>query len=249
MKTALAIDGDIFLWECCLACEKSVDWGDDLWTLHADAKEARLRLDIAFASLKEKLNATSIVIALSGPNNWRKEVLPTYKSNRKKSRKPVVFFAMKEYVRETYKTFEYPTLEADDVCGMLMGTKMWNPKSKKVIVTTDKDLLQIPGLHYNPNRPEEGISEVSVEDGYYNFLYQTLTGDAVDGYSGCPRIGPKTAAKLLKVDPSWATVKQAYEDAGLNEEDAIQQARVARIMHQSDYDYDTNEVKLWEPEQ
>lgn len=249
-KTALVIDGDIFLWECCLSAEESFHWGDDLWTLHADAQEVRLKLDIAFASLKEKLNANTIAIALSGPTNWRKEVLPTYKANRKKTRKPVVFFAMKEYVREAYKTFEIPDLEADDVCGLLMGNQLWRTKFDKVIVTADKDLLQIPGLHYNPNKSHEGISQVSPQDGLYNFMYQTLTGDAVDGYSGCPGVGPKTAERRLRqADPKnyWDLVLEAYEDAGLTYEDALQQARVAKILTTEDYNFKTNEVKLWEP--
>ena len=247
-KTALVIDGDIFLWECCLAAEESFDWGDDLWTLHADAHEVRLRLDIAFANLKEKMNAHSMAIALSSSSNWRKDVLSTYKAHRKKTRKPVVFHAMKEYVRETYKVFEINSLEADDVCGLLMSNRLWQTKFDKVIVTTDKDLLQIPGLHYNPNRPEEGISEVSEEDGNYNFLFQALTGDAVDGYSGCPGVGPKTAARLLNTGATWDTVLKAYEDAGLDEEDALQQARVARILREQDYNHNKQEVILWRPE-
>ena len=247
-KTALVIDGDIFLWECCLSAEEPFDWGDDLWTLHADAHQARIKLDIAFADLKEELNSSTIAIAFSSSENWRKDVLPSYKSHRKKTRKPTVFFEMKEYVRSTYKTFEIPTLEADDVCGILMTTsRLWKPSFDKVVVSTDKDLLQIPGLHYNPNRPEESISEVSKEDGDYNHLFQALTGDAVDGYSGCPRIGPKTAERLLKPAPVWDTVLKAYEDAGMAVEDALQQARVARILRAEDYDFNNKEVRLWEP--
>ncbi len=246
-KTALVIDGDIFLWECCLSSEEAFDWGDDFWTLHADAQEARLKLDIAFAELKEKLNATTMAIALSDKDNWRKEVLPTYKAHRKRTRKPVVFHAMKEYVRETYKTFEIPKLEADDVCGLLMSDRLWRTRFERILVSADKDLLQIPGLHYNPNRPNEGVTEVTEKNGTYNHLFQSLTGDAVDGYAGCPGIGPKTAERLLAIDPSWDTVARAYEDAGLSLEDALQQARVAKIMTTKDFNYTTKEVILWEP--
>ena len=246
-KTALVIDGDIFLWECGLAVEKPIDWGDDLWTLHANLEEARIRLDIEFAGLKEKTNAAVLAVALSGQKNWRKEVLPSYKYHRKKSRKPVVFHALKEYVRETYKTFEYPQLEADDVCGMLMGSRLWRTKFEKILVSTDKDLLQIPGLHYNPGRPQEGITEVSEADGTYNHMFQTLTGDLVDGYSGCPGVGPKTALKILGSEPTWDKVVAAYVKAGLTEDDALVQARVARILKQEDFDYNKDEVILWEP--
>lgn len=248
--TALVIDGDIFLWEACLGSEYSCHWGDDLWTLHADEREAKQRLDTTIASLKEKLESDRIRVALTGDENWRKEVLPTYKANRKKTRKPVVYHALKQYVRETYKTVEINRLEADDICGLLMGKRMWRTPCEKILISTDKDLKQIPGLHYNPGKPEEGISEVSELDGHYNFMYQTLTGDAVDGYSGCPKVGPKTAERILsQADPSeyWTLVLEAYEGAGLTEEDALQQARVARIMREGDYDHKTNEVNLWTP--
>ena len=246
-KTALVIDGDIFLWECALGSEVAWDWGDDMWTLHGDAREARQRFDIEIADLKEKLNASVIAIALSGEKNWRKDVLPTYKAHRKKTRKPLLFHTLKQYVRDAYNHYEYPNLEADDVCGILMGRRLWQTKFEKILVSTDKDLKQIKGLHYNPGRPEEDVSEVTPADGHYNHLLQTLTGDAVDGDSGCPGSGPKTAARILKPDPCWETDRRAYEDQGFDEEDALQQARVAYIMREGDYNFETNEVKLWEP--
>ena len=36
-------------------------------------------------------------------------------------------------------------------------------------------------------------------------------------------------------------------EAGLTEEDALVQARVARILRANEYDFGTGEVKLWEP--
>ena len=129
-----------------------------MWTLHGDAREARQRFDIEIANLKEKLNANVVAIALSGEKNWRKDVLPTYKAHRKKTRKPLLFHTLKQYVRDTYNHYEYPNLEADDVCGMLMGKRLWQTKFDKILVTTDKDLKQIKGLHYNPGRPEEDVS-------------------------------------------------------------------------------------------
>ena len=75
---------------------------------------------------------------------------------------------------------------------------------------------------------------------------QTLIGDIADGYKGCPGIGAVKAKKLLDEAPVWATVKDAYEKAGLTEEDALQQARMARILRSSDYP--DGQVKLWSPE-
>jgi DNA polymerase-1 len=82
-------------------------------------------------------------------------------------------------------------------------------------------------------------------------MIQTLTGDTVDGYSGVPKVGAVTANKMLAdkdmpVKDMWEIVVKAYEKAGMNEQDALQQARVARILRHGEYDKKTGEVKLWQ---
>ena len=66
-----------------------------------------------------------------------------------------------------------------------------------------------------------------------------LTGDATDGYKGLPGCGPKGAIKVLGEPPTgdysdiasaWEWVVGAYARKGLTEDDAIVQARVARIL-------------------
>ena len=89
--------------------------------------------------------------------------------------------------------------------------------------------------------------EISLEQADRTHLTQALTGDITDGYSGCPGIGPKTAIKVLK-EGDWIEVVAAYEKVGLTEEDALIQARVARILRHGEYNKKTKEVKLWTPE-
>ena len=135
-------------------------------------------------------------------------------------------------------------LEGDDVLGLLAGDS--KIKGGTIIVSIDKDLKTIPGFHYNPMRREEGVIEVTMAQANYNHLLQTLTGDAVDGYSGCPGIGPKKAEKVLE-NPSWESVVSAYNKAGIEEEDALIQARVARILRYGEYDKVKKEPILWNP--
>ena len=145
MRTIL-IDGDIVLYKVTTACETSIDWGDDLWTLHSDLREARQRFDCWVSDMSANLKADKVIIAISGAENWRKEVLPTYKSNRKAVRKPLAFSALKQYCRDVYKTFEINDLEADDVLGLLAGSPgLGRIKGEKIVVTIDKD-LQTPPL-------------------------------------------------------------------------------------------------------
>lgn len=248
MKRTLLIDGDILLYVESSAVEIEMDWGDDWWTLHGDAREAKERVDIWVADIKELLEADDVILTLTDNANWRKDVLPTYKANRKGKRKPVVYNELKRYAIDTYKTALYPTLEADDVMGILQ-TDPANDNDT-VIVSEDKDMMTIPGKLYRPIRPEEGIQYISLEQANYNHYKQALMGDSTDGYAGCPGIGPKTAEKILKqADDSecWGLIVAAYEKAGLTEEDALTQARVARILRHGEYNHKKEKVNLWTP--
>jgi len=246
MRTIL-IDGDIVLYEVTLACETPIHWGDDMWTLHSDFREACQRFDCWISDNFVRLGADRVVVAFSGSDNWRKTVLPTYKHNRKRKRKPLVFHELKEYCRTAYRTFEIADLEADDVLGLMAGMPgLGRIKGEKIVVTIDKDLKTVPGLHFDPGNPDRGVIEVSKDQADYNHLFQTLTGDAVDGYSGCPGIGPKRAERVLE-RPCWDSVVEAYASAGLEEEDALTQARVARILRWGEYNVSGKKVRLWNP--
>lgn len=120
------------------------------------------------------------------------------------------------------------------------------------------------------------ITEVSPAEANAYWLKQTLSGDPTDGYDGCPGIGATIADKIidrgLKVvpyqhelkrgprkgqtetryeevecDDLWEVVVSRYVAAGLGLEEAITQARCARILRASDYDMKNKEVILWKP--
>ena len=245
-KTTLLIDGDILLYSEAASVEDVYDWGDDIWTVTGDARLAQQSVDVCIAKYKEILEADDVIITLTGQENWRKDLLPTYKHNRKGKRKPVVFPALRDYCKKVYKTVCYENLEADDVMG-LYATGFKGNLGKTIVVSEDKDLKTIPGQLYNPNKPEDGILCISQEEADLNHLTQALTGDSTDGYSGCPGVGPKTAEKILKMG-TWEEVMGAYLNAGLSEQDALIQARVARILRKGEFKAKTQEVKLWNPE-
>ncbi|QDP45897.1 MAG: putative ribonuclease H [Prokaryotic dsDNA virus sp.] len=247
MKTTLLIDGDILLYQESAAVEEAFDWGDDIWSLTGDAALAKQAVDVWIAQHKELLEADDVIITLTGPENWRKDVLPTYKNNRKGKRKPLVFPALRDYCHETYKTIQFDNLEADDVMGILATGGIKKIDGKKIIVSEDKDMKTIPGHLYNPNHSEEGIQWITKEQADLYHLTQALTGDSTDGYSGCPGVGPKTAEKIL-IEGTWEEVIAAYKKAGKTEEEALVQARVSRILRSGEFVVKTGAVNLWNPE-
>ena len=237
-KRTLLIDGDVVAYQFATSSETAIHWGDDFWTLHADAAETKARMDGYLQALKKDLNASHLIITLSDHtrNYFRKQILPTYKANRTNTRKPIILNELREHLSSQYKSYERPGLEGDDVLGIL-ATSNRIIKSEKIIVSIDKDLKTIPGLHYNTNKPELGVFEITEEEAHYWHLFQTLTGDASDGYSGCPGIGPKRASDILAKETSWEHVRQTFVKAGFSEEEALTQARVARILRAEDYDF------------
>lgn len=240
----LLLDTDIIIYKAISSTEVEIDWGDDIWTLFTDLKDAKKAFDKQVDFIKEKLKSDDILHCLTDPkDNFRKHISPTYKSNRKGTRKPVGYVALRDWVQETYDTLTKPSLEADDVLGII-ATKPDN-LGKCVVVSDDKDLRTIPCKLYRPMADEK--LDITQQQADTHFLTQTLTGDPTDGYSGCKGVGAKTAAKILGNRPMWSSVEQAYLKAGMTKEDALTQARLARILRWDDWDETKGEVKLWQP--
>lgn len=236
--TILLVDGDIVAYKAATASETPVHWGDGLWTLHAYEQDVSLRLDTFISTLVDEAPVKDCVIALSDSENYRKEIAPYYKANRSGTRKPMLLSWVRDYIQKNYNTIIYRRLEADDVLGILGSSN-----SDTIIWSEDKDLLTVPAKHWIGGQ----VVEQSVEQADYQFFAQTLAGDNTDNYSGCPKVGMVTAKKLLDKDCSWDTVVSTYQSKGLSEAVALENARLARILRDGEYDTDTGEVKLWTP--
>ena len=240
--SALAIDADIILWRSTSSAETEVDWGDDVFSLWTDLKEAKEAFVKQLESIQQKLGVHNVICCLSdSESNFRKLVDPSYKSNRRGTRKPVGYKAMKEWVVSTYPSMRKPGLEGDDLLGLLST----RPGNSCIMVSDDKDMLGVPGMLFRPSKDE--MFEISVQDADRFFLTQVLTGDPTDGYKGVPGIGPKKAEAILGPRPHWGAVEKAYVTAGLTKEDALVQARLARILRWSDWDAEKGEPILWKP--
>lgn len=263
------IDGDTVVYQAGLDAQRATDWGDGCWTLHAEEADGASVLDSLITRIREGMNADRVIVALSDYDTpgWRYSVLPTYKAARATKKvgngRPLLWQFLREYFVKHYETFVRPGLEGDDVLGILATTnnrKVIPAGVERVVCSIDKDLRSVPGYHLNFTRNATAfgweVQEVTEAEADRFHLYQTLTGDVVDGYKGCPGTGPVAANRILDphtgpnhfdVRAAWPDVVKAYEKAKLTEEDALVQARVARICRSSDWDYDGKRVILWNP--
>ena len=129
--------------------------------------------------------------------NFRYDVDPSYKANRKGER-PEFYKTLSNYVRTEYEAIQAEGEEVDDKIARdwkyLTGTE-----SKDVcIVSIDKDYLQLPALIYNYSQNRRGFTMVTLEAARHNFFKQVLEGDGGDNVKGVPGIGPKKAERILE---------------------------------------------------
>lgn len=202
----------------------------------------------------------TVYLAMSCPrtHNFRRMFWPAYKQHRDDFKSPECM----SIALETIYTVPDVTvrcvnnLEADDLIGMLVS------EGRAIGVTVDKDLRQIPGWHWNPDKEPEPI-QVSEEEANKYFYQQWMTGDTTDNIWGLWKVGPAKAKKVLDNTPQEAwdqVIMTMYEDEDwakrpenkrplemYRKEFALAQARCVRILRTGDYDKNTHSIKLWSP--
>ena len=272
----LLMDSDIFLFQAMASAEEEFETYDGYWIRMANMNKAKAHVYDSVERIMDKVGGEChVVMCLTDDENFRKDVLPTYKGNRKGVKKPVGYVHLREWLIGEFETYVRPKLEADDCMGILATWQGYRPNDRKIIVSEDKDMITIGGWLMNPAKDDKPRM-VTVEEANNFFLQQVLAGDATDGYGGCPNIGMETAAKIIEepygweqydhtfksgqrkgetekrwrkteVNSVWEAIVAQYRKAGLNETAAIEQARCARILRACDYNFKKKEVVLWTP--
>jgi DNA polymerase-1 len=152
-----------------------------------------------------------------------------------------------------------------------MGLWMTDPRKHKddgIIVSWDKDMRAVPGRFWVP-----GTDDVETRDeteANLMWMAQALSGDAADGYPGCRNVGVVRAKRIAEASLKeavkkygtardhelaeemhlqfmWEAVKAEYLKKGQTEDDALTNARLARILRHGDYDLKEKKVRLWVP--
>jgi DNA polymerase-1 len=239
IETHLRIDADFYAYRACQSAETELDWGDDLITIASNFKQVLEIFEGEIDKLRKRFDTNTITLYFSDSQNFRKALSPDYKGKRTK-RKPVGYKRLLKWCNKHYKTIRYANLEADDA----LGLECHLDPSDFILVSPDKDMKQISCNLFNG----EELINVSLEEADRWFWTQCLTGDPVDGYKGVPGIGAKGAEKILsKAEDPWQAIVAAYDKAQLTVDDAILNARLARILRPGEYNSTTKEPILWNP--
>ena len=240
MGLKLLIDADYIVYKACAGAEEDIDWGDDVITVVSKFSEALKNVERDLTKIKNEFmwDTPELILFFSDSRNFRKKIYPEYKGHRNR-KKPCGYKRVISQLAERYEVVKLPTLEADDAMGIYATAHAGN-----IICSPDKDMKQIPGKLYDMKE----LTTVEPEEGAKWHFIQTLAGDQTDGYSGVPGIGIKRAVVLFEEHGyTWKTVVQAFKDKGLTEDDALINARLARILTCTDYDPIQHTVIPWTP--
>ncbi|MEG1710543.1 MAG: DNA polymerase I [Clostridia bacterium] len=208
-------------------------------------------------------NATHVAVAfdLRG-KNFRKEIYPEYKANRKGM--PDDLAAQMPYIHElltalNIRIVEKAGVEADDIIGTL--SKRFRVKT--YIVTGDRDLLQLVDNESVVILTKRGVSDIeenNMETIKYNYNltpmqiieYKAICGDSSDNIPGVAGIGDKGAMNLLAaygdldgVYSHLSEIKGALQTKLIaNKEQAYMSKKLATIITDCDIECQLDECNL-----
>lgn len=189
---------------------------------------ATSRLDKIIEGIITRSGCTSYKLFVSGKDNFRYEIEPNYKANRRNLQQPKWRSACTDYLVDTYGAIKATGAEADDLCGIYQS-------DSSIICTIDKDLLQVPGKHFSWAISRKGnivreeiFREVTQLEGLRTFYRQMLIGDTSDNIIGVSKIGPVKSSKII--------------DELTTEEDMIE---VVKKLYNDDKRFEINANLLW----
>lgn len=191
----------------------------------------------------EETGAEQYRVFIGGDKNYRFDIDPNYKANRKDVPKPEYLQDVRAYLVTEWNAEITDGIEADDAMGIAQSQR--NAKivgdayghfpdiDETIICSIDKDLLQVPGNHYNFVKQEHVF--VDQLTGLKNFYQQLIQGDQTDnimGYDG-------------KARPKIPKFLQPHIDNLLECVDEIEMFNYVREMYMDDERLLRNGRLLW----
>lgn len=235
----LLIDGDVLLYRAAFSAEKThylvvgtAEEGGDLCIEFPNHKEARAyaqplekpiwsRKEIqpvehaiqatktVLEALVNRFEPSDVDVFLSDSPTFRDRLAVTkpYKGGRKE--RPTHYNDVKDYLLSQGAIIR-KDIEADDC----MSIEAFKDPENTIVVSIDKDLLQVPGNHFN--WVESTYVTQSRKNADFCLASQLLTGDSTDNIPGLPGVGPVAAKAIITGSKStedlFGRVFKAYED-------------------------------------
>ena len=242
MQPLLLIDADPIVYRAASAAEEELEFEPELTVVIGNFARGRQIVQQDIHNLCTRFDTDRFILYFTDELNFRKEVDSTYKGNRIK-RKPAGYKKLKNWAKTKWQSEQKPKLEADDAIGIAVTSGQYD---NFILCSPDKDMEQFPCRIWNGKLEFTQTPEQAA----YKRWHQALAGDQTDGYTGVPGIGPKKADAILskvKDGKYYEKVRDTYISAGLTEEDALRNIRLATILTVDHWDEEKQAVILFSP--
>ncbi len=193
------VDADILAYRAASSCEPT-----KAKPFLEPQEIAIFRLHDMVQNIIKGTNCNDMEFYIQGDNNFRKKIYPDYKANRTKPA-PNWLQSCREILVIQYGATVVNDIETDD----MLGIRQTQLDGGSRIVSIDKDLLQIPGSHYNFVKMEHRL--VSPLDGLKTFYKQLIAGDGTDNIpsfdgkirNSIPKFVEKLQAPIDEMTDPW----------------------------------------------
>jgi 5'-3' exonuclease len=165
-----------------------------------------------------------VAICCDSGKSFRKDIAATYKANRPEHDAALmhqIALAREQLEADGFPVWAVKMFEADDLIASAVALALKEHDLRVLVVSADKDLLQLVGPRVNQMKPDSGVvlDEIAVREKFgvmpeqmRDFL--TLVGDASDNITGVKGIGAVKAAAILKQFGSIDALYKEMADVG-----------------------------------
>lgn len=220
MKRLVIIDGNNLMFRAYYATAYT---GNLMQTKTGIYTNAVYGLANMITKIQNDLKPDYLFIAFDkGKKTFRHQMYTEYKSGRAKLPEELGMQIplVKEYINVLGITqYECDEYEADDLVGSV-ADKFKGDVDEVIVISQDKDLLQLVDEKITVGAPKSGVSEL-IYYSVFNFKelmgiehtqltdYKALIGDSSDNLPGVSGVGPKTAQKLLE---EYKTLENIFDN-------------------------------------
>ena len=216
---------------------------------------------------KEK--PTHLAVAFDHGKTFRHDAFPAYKAQRQETPEDIKMSV--PIIKDILNAYRIPIMqvdgfEADDIIGSIAHVAD-GKGIDTFMVTPDKDYAQLVTKHvkmYRPRHgggyeimgPEEVCKKYDIDSTSQVIDFLGLMGDASDNYPGCPGVGEKTAARLIKefgsIESLLSSTDQLKGKMKEKVEGAVEDIRMSKflatIRQDVPFGMSIEEMKMVEPD-
>lgn len=192
-RVVVAFDADYLIYFALYSKDKDgnvVEWTiDRIEELQGKLSEMFLKV---LNNLEKYFDLGVVYTFIRGKGNFRRDLCKIYKSKRPE--KHPLTDILYDWLKTAHGAIESTGAESDDYC----ATVCYKTQGNCIVVSPDKDLLQLSCIIYNPQK--DYYRKITPKEAKFQLYMQYVCGDVSDSVAGCKGLGIAYYNKNFHID-------------------------------------------------